>query len=123
MNADGTGVTRIIKLEGMQARPCWSPDGKRLAFTWNRDGNYDIYTINLDGSGLMRVTDDPERDDYAAWHPDGKSIAFRRRTQRQVRHLQRAGMTNHFNVVRTLRVQIRHAERDDYTANHFHATA
>lgn len=76
MNADGTGVKRVVKLEGMQSRPAWSPDGKRLAFTWNREGNYDIYAVNLDGSGLTRLTDSPERDDYATWHPDGKSVVF-----------------------------------------------
>jgi len=76
MGADGSDVKRVVKLEGMQARPCWSPDGRRLAFTWNRDGNYDIYAVNLDGAGLVRLTDHAERDDYATWHPDGKSVVF-----------------------------------------------
>lgn len=76
MNADGTGVKRVTKLDGMQARPAWHPDGTRLAFTWNRDGNYDTYAVNLDGTDLTRVTSSPERDDYPAWHPDGKSVVF-----------------------------------------------
>jgi TolB protein len=76
MNADGSEVKRLAKLDGMQIRPSWSPDSKRLAFTWNREGNYDIHVINLDGLGLQRLTTSAERDDYATWHPDGKSIVF-----------------------------------------------
>ena len=76
MNADGTDVKRVVKLNGMQARPCWSPDGKRIAFTWNADGRYDIHAANLDGTGLRRLTDGFERADYPTWHPDGTALAF-----------------------------------------------
>ena len=31
--------------------PVFSPDGTQLAFTSNRDGNPEIYIMNLDGSG------------------------------------------------------------------------
>jgi Tol biopolymer transport system component len=61
---------------GLDARPAWSPDGKRLAFTSNRDGCYQIYVMNADGSGVRRLRRTPERDDYAAWHPDGKRLAI-----------------------------------------------
>ena len=54
--------------------PSWSPDGKRIAFTSTRDGNYEIYLINADGTQLRRVTNHPERDDFAIWHPDGKRL-------------------------------------------------
>jgi WD40 repeat protein len=39
--------------------PSWSPKGNRIAFTSNRDGDYEIYTIRPDGSDLRRLTNTP----------------------------------------------------------------
>ena len=47
----------------------------RIAFSSDRDGDFDIYTMNLDGSGLVHL--DFGGDDFnAAWSPDGTKIAF-----------------------------------------------
>ncbi|HSQ17950.1 MAG TPA: DPP IV N-terminal domain-containing protein [Anaerolineales bacterium] len=54
----------------------WSPDGAQLAFTSDRDGNYEIYLMNADGSNVRRLTDDPAEDHAPAWSPDGTQIAF-----------------------------------------------
>ena len=37
--------------------PSWSPDGTKLAFYSGRDGDGNIYSINVDGSGLEQLTD------------------------------------------------------------------
>ena len=42
----------------------------------DRDGNSEIYVMNVDGTGLTRLTDDPAVDVYPAWSPDGSRIAF-----------------------------------------------
>lgn len=55
-------------------RPRFSPDGRRIVFVSNRDGNYEIYVMDADGTGQRRVTEQPERDDYPAWHPDGTHL-------------------------------------------------
>lgn len=54
----------------------WSPDGTRLLFLSERDGNPDVYIMNADGSGQTRLTTDPALDYYPAWSPAGQWIAF-----------------------------------------------
>ncbi|MBN1658577.1 MAG: PD40 domain-containing protein, partial [Anaerolineae bacterium] len=48
--------------------PCWSPDGKRIAFDSDRDGNWEIYVMNADGSEQVNLTQSPdEQDHFPAW--------------------------------------------------------
>jgi Tol biopolymer transport system component len=56
--------------------PVWSPDGSRVAFVSDKDGNYEIYVLRLDGSGVSNVTNHPAFDADPAWSPDGTRIAF-----------------------------------------------
>ena len=67
---------KYLQRRGVDAHPMWSPDGKRIAFTSNRDGNPEIYLMNADGSRPRRITNHPERDDHPGWHPDSKRIVF-----------------------------------------------
>ena len=56
--------------------PAISPDGETIAFMSRRDGNWEIYIVNVDGSGLQRLTDDPADDGLPTWSPDGNVVAF-----------------------------------------------
>jgi len=51
------------------------PEGL-IVFYANRDGNPEIYAMNVDGSNLTRLTDDPAFDDSPALSPDGTQIVF-----------------------------------------------
>jgi TolB protein len=53
----------------------------KIAFVSNRDGNYEIYSVNPDGSGLTRLTNDPSADLRPAWSPDGQRILFNRNSE------------------------------------------
>jgi Tol biopolymer transport system component len=49
----------------------------KIAFTSQRDGNREIYSMNADGSNQIRLTHNPSFSDEAPdWSPDGKKIAY-----------------------------------------------
>jgi len=76
MDADGSNVKNLTSFRGRNCAPAWSPDGKRIAFQSNRDGNYEIYVMDADGKNQKRLTDKEAYDGYPAWSPDGKRIAY-----------------------------------------------
>jgi Tol biopolymer transport system component len=76
MNADGTGVERLTDNPAYDVSPAWSPNGTRIAFASDRDGDYDLYVMNADGSGVERLANIPWHEADPAWAPDGETIAF-----------------------------------------------
>jgi TolB protein len=82
MNADGTGEQRLTDNASFDGRPAWSPDGRRIAFESNRDGEREIYVMNADGSAQVRVTDGGRpAEGMVSWSRDGSKIIFRRQGQ------------------------------------------
>ena len=52
----------------------WSPDGRKISFIWNRDGEYGVYTMNADGTGVKKLTKDPGRPVRVGLPPLGRRI-------------------------------------------------
>jgi len=78
MNPDGTDQTRLtFNTANDDTNPVWSPDGSKIAFASNRDGNFEIYVMNADGTEQTRLTTDPGWKTNPAWSPDGKKLPFR----------------------------------------------
>jgi TolB protein len=74
MNVDGTGVKELTHATGgtiNDGLDSWSPDGRKIAFVSNRDGEYRIYTINADGSGAWTRVSSGGEAHRASWgtHP------------------------------------------------------
>jgi len=63
IGVDGTGLHQLTHSTGGKINNganSWSPDGRKISFVSNRDGTYQIYTMNADGTGVTKVTDGGE---------------------------------------------------------------
>ena len=70
MNADGTD-DHLLPTENAAFQAAWSPEGDRLAFTQNVDGQDDLFVMATDGSGLERLTNDAASDWAVVGRPTG----------------------------------------------------
>ena len=73
---DGNNAKPLAPGPGDESNASFSPDGKWVVFTSNRNGPYDLYRLHPDGTGLEQLTHDDAFDDQATFSPDGKKIAF-----------------------------------------------
>ena len=70
MNRDGSSPTNLTNSPAYETFPTWSPDGLRIAFVSNRDGNFEIYVMNADGSNQTNLSKNPAGPDTEpAWSP------------------------------------------------------
>ena len=70
-------VVAFTSFAGMEGTPAFSPDGERVAFSWDgpaRD-NVDVYVKTINGEPV-RLTSNPAVDQYPAFSPDGELVAF-----------------------------------------------
>ncbi|HZE94008.1 MAG TPA: Ig-like domain-containing protein [Gemmatimonadales bacterium] len=77
--AERSNLAQLSKLTSdtsSASDPAFSPDGSRIAYVSQRDGNAEIYVMNADGTGAARVTNDPQPDGRPAFTPDGQAIVF-----------------------------------------------
>ena len=79
LSANGASPTRITSHAAADNEPHWSPDGSRIAFISERDGNFEIYLgpTTLNYWPAVRLTNNVARDTSPDFSPDGTKIAFR----------------------------------------------
>jgi tetratricopeptide (TPR) repeat protein len=70
-----TGITQLTS-HLSDTNPEASPDGKKIAFMSHRDGNWEIYVMDLDNGMAKRLTNNGANDGLPIWSPDGGTIAF-----------------------------------------------
>jgi len=75
-NEDGSGVLRVTDHKAREIYPRFSPDGKWIAFSSNREGNYDVYVIAAAGGRAKQLTFHSADDNVVGWTPDGKNVIF-----------------------------------------------
>ena len=72
----GGGQPKLITPKGPSYLHGWSPDGKFLVFTGQRNGQYDIYRIPVEGGQEQQLTNTPGLDDGPEYTPDSRYIYF-----------------------------------------------
>src|SRR5205823_6159812 len=71
--------TRFTFDDALDWDPVWSPDGSRIAFSSNRDGQYTLYTKDASGAAKeerLQKVENPERP--CDWSPDGRFLMYTR---------------------------------------------
>ncbi|HTS31063.1 MAG TPA: S41 family peptidase [Bryobacteraceae bacterium] len=75
-NENGTDVQRLTVNKARDQYPRFSPDGQWIAFSSNREGNYDVYVVPVTGGEPRQLTFNSANDDVVGWTPEGKSVIF-----------------------------------------------
>lgn len=73
---DGTAVTQLSSEAADDAYPAFSPDGKQIAFSSTRAGNWQIFTMDTNGKNVTQVTTGTMQAIHPSWSPDGSRIAY-----------------------------------------------
>jgi len=76
MGTDGRDHAQITSGNGLNVLPSFAPDGTFLVFASNRDGNFEIYRVDLETRQPVRLTDHPDLDTSPCVSAGGMDIVF-----------------------------------------------
>ena len=88
VNAQGGKALQITTNAAYDGDPVWSPDGKQIAFSTDRNGNFDIYLVSAEGGVAKRITTNSATEIPLAFSPDGKEIYFSAQIQKAAENVQ-----------------------------------
>lgn len=75
--ADGKNLRRLTNTPGYDAEATVSPNGKKIVFTSERDGDLELYSMDTNGKNVKRLTFDVGYDGGAFFSPDSKMLVYR----------------------------------------------
>lgn len=80
LELNGASALRRLTFGGNNRFPVWSPDGQRIAFQSDREGDRAIFAQRTDGTGLQRLTRPEPNEEHIpeSWSPDGRWLSFAR---------------------------------------------
>jgi tricorn protease len=73
---DGKNVQRLTVNRARDVYPRFSPDGKWIAFSSERNGNLDVFIIPATGGTVKQLTSHSADDSVLNWTPDGRAVLF-----------------------------------------------
>jgi len=76
-NADGSNIKKLTDSPGYDAEATVAPNGKKIVFTSERDGDLELYSMDINGKNVKRLTNEPGYDGGAFFSPDSKMIVYR----------------------------------------------
>jgi TolB protein len=74
---DGKNIKNLTNSPGYDAEATISPNGKKIVFTSERDGDLELYSMDIDGNHIKRLTNELGYDGGAFYSPDNKMIVYR----------------------------------------------
>lgn len=72
----GGEARQLTVRDSYESSPVWSPDGKKIAFASDRNGNNDIYVMDTRGGNLRRLTSNSAAEIPEGFSPDGKEVYY-----------------------------------------------
>ena len=88
VSATGGKAQQITTNAAYDGDPIWSPDGKQIAFSSDRNGNFDVYVVAAEGGVAQRITTNSATEIPLAFSPDGKEIYFSAQIQKAAENVQ-----------------------------------
>ena len=109
---DGKNLKNLTNTPGYDAEATVSPNGKKIIFTSERDGDLELYSMNTNGKNVKRLTNEPGYDGGAFFSPDSKMIVYRGSHPADVKLVQRDKelLSQHLIVPTTFEVWVINAD-------------
>lgn len=77
LTPDSDGPVNLTRNSCADDEPDWSPDGSKIAWSSDRDGDFEIYVMDADGGNVTQLTTEGSALS-PRWSPDGERIAYSR---------------------------------------------
>ena len=89
VSSEGGDARRLTHHQGLDAEPVFSPDGKQLAFTSQRNGSRQVYVMPAEGGVPRQITFHSEGYSLQDWYPDGRALLVSAQRDHFWRHAER----------------------------------
>ena len=76
VSAEGGTARRLTTLDSYEQTPVWSPDGRQIAFSSDRYGNFDIFVMSAEGGAATRLTFNSQSEVPMCFDAAGENILF-----------------------------------------------